>query len=124
IGTEEEGKWNLIDHSDKAMYWGKDRSVNESVVIEEVAWEHKKLSMEFKLPGLTAILYKWQPGKKKAEAKAKVSKSSAPFQGAGGIKLKAEDKAKSEDKAKVNKSNSPFQGAGGIKLKAKAKKEV
>jgi 1,4-alpha-glucan branching enzyme len=93
IGTEAEGAWNLINHSDKTEYWGQGRSVNEKVTIEEKPWEHKTRSMEFALPGLTAVIYKWVKGRKKekTEAKAKVKakeKISSSSNGAAGVKTK------------------------------------
>ncbi|HJW27961.1 MAG TPA: 1,4-alpha-glucan branching protein GlgB, partial [Saprospiraceae bacterium] len=63
IGTSETGSWKLIDHSDKPEYWGKNRTVKEKVKIEKMAWEHKDRSMEFVLPGLTVLFYKWIPAK-------------------------------------------------------------
>lgn len=74
IGLEkaEKGKWNLVDHSDKSIYWGRDREVNAIVEIEGTSWENKNHSMEFALPGLTVAIYKWEAGKKKADKKAKV----------------------------------------------------
>jgi 1,4-alpha-glucan branching enzyme len=72
IGTEEFGTWTLINHSDKTEYWGQGRTVKEKVIIEEKAWEHKDYSMEFALPGLTVLIYRFTPGKKKEKAKAEV----------------------------------------------------
>ena len=88
------GKWVLIEHSDKSIYWGKNREVNETVEIEDQQWEHKEMSMEFKLPGLTAVIYRWEPGKKKAKAKAKAEVITK-------AKSKVTEKAKVEAKAKV-----------------------
>ncbi len=64
IGTEANGKWMLLTHSDEIQYWGKNRPVPEIVMIEENSWEFKTRSMEFVLPGLTVLLYKFQPDEK------------------------------------------------------------
>ena len=62
IGTEAYGEWTLLDHSDKEVYWGDNRLVHEKVAIEDKPWDHKSRSMEFSLPGLTAVMYKWVKG--------------------------------------------------------------
>jgi 1,4-alpha-glucan branching enzyme len=62
IGTEATGSWDLIDHSDKPAYWGRNRDVHGNVNIEAQEWEEKKYSMAFALPGLTALIYKYRPG--------------------------------------------------------------
>ncbi len=75
IGTEAFGEWHLLHHSDQPVYWGTGKKVLDKVVTEEGTWEHKSNSMEFALPGLTCLIYKWYPGtprKKKIEAKNKV----------------------------------------------------
>jgi 1,4-alpha-glucan branching enzyme len=102
IGTEEYGEWTLLDHSDKAVYWGQDRDVPEKVVIEEIPWEHKSHSMQFSLPGLTVVMYKWlKVHKPKAAQKEKAE-------------VKAEVKAEAKAKAK-DKSSPPLKGVVGQK---------
>ena len=59
-----------------------------------MSWEHKDHSMEFSLPGLTALIYKFIPGKKKAEPKDKAKAE---------VKVKAKAKAKAEPKVKAKK---------------------
>ncbi|MEP6645972.1 MAG: 1,4-alpha-glucan branching protein GlgB [Saprospiraceae bacterium] len=70
IGIEEDnpGSWVLIENSDKELFWGSDRPVTEKVTIENVSWEHKNHSMEFNLPGLTCLIYRWVQGKQKARS--------------------------------------------------------
>ena len=128
IGTEQNGDWTLLDHSDKKEYWGQERNVHDKVSIEETPWDFKSRSMEFALPGLTVVMYKWQGAKSKGQgvetkAKAKVAKqkSSPPLQGAGG-----QQKAKAEAKEKEVKPNHlplsgrektnipPFGSGGGV----------
>jgi 1,4-alpha-glucan branching enzyme len=75
IGVENEGSWELIDHSDKIEYWGRGREVRNLVTIETMAWEHKEKSMEFVLPGLTALIYRWIPAPKKGTAPKKIASS-------------------------------------------------
>ena len=75
IGTLEQGTWNLINHSDKDVYWGNNNDVKQKVAIEEIAWEHKDNSMEFDLPALTVLFYKWEGEEEKAKAKAEVTKT-------------------------------------------------
>jgi 1,4-alpha-glucan branching enzyme len=58
VGTTLHGRWKLLDHADKAAYWGEDRAVPETVAITDEKWENKPRSMVFELPGLTAVLYK------------------------------------------------------------------
>ncbi|MEP6795862.1 MAG: 1,4-alpha-glucan branching protein GlgB [Saprospiraceae bacterium] len=87
IGLESgSGEWNLIENSDKNLYWGSDRAINDKVKIEDLNWEHKNHSMEFNLPGLTCLIYRWIPGGKKVKAK--------------GIERKAEVIVKIEKKKK------------------------
>jgi len=71
IGVEVPGTWTLIDHSDKPVYWGRDRAISEVVPVEEVPWDYKSLSMAFNLPGLTIAIYKWTPAEKPKSIKAK-----------------------------------------------------
>jgi hypothetical protein len=82
IGLEkaDSGKWILVDHSDKGIYWGRDREINGIVEIEGKSWENKNHSMEFSLPGLTVAIYKWEAGKKKAKEKAKAKVEKAEGQ--------------------------------------------
>ncbi len=73
IGTDGKGSWILIDHSDRPEYWGKGGTVREKVKIEVKAWEHKTHSMEFMLPSLSCLIYRWEaprtsPGRKKSAA--------------------------------------------------------
>ena len=70
IGTEGDGSWELMDHSDNEHYWGRGRGMHAKVKIEHKTWDHKERSMEFSLPGLTALFYKWK-GEVKEKAKAK-----------------------------------------------------
>lgn len=71
IGIEEEfGSWTLIEHSDKEKYWGQNRSVLEKVEIEQKTWENKNNSIAFALPGLTAVIYKYDPVKKRLRLKS------------------------------------------------------
>jgi 1,4-alpha-glucan branching enzyme len=80
IGTYAEGKWTLLHNSDDLQYWGKGRDVLDTVVTEEVPWEHKPNSMLFTLPGLTALVYKWTPAptrKHRGTAKALKPKQKA-----------------------------------------------
>ncbi|MEO6132661.1 MAG: 1,4-alpha-glucan branching protein GlgB [Saprospiraceae bacterium] len=67
IGLEDgSGEWEIIENSDKEIFWGNDLPISEKVTIENVSWEHKNHSMEFNLPGLTCLIYRWVPGKQKA----------------------------------------------------------
>jgi 1,4-alpha-glucan branching enzyme len=79
IGVENDGSWQLIDHSDKIEYWGRGREVRSLVTIESMAWEHKAKSMEFVLPGLTALIYRWiaAPSKEAVAKKATSTKAKA-----------------------------------------------
>jgi 1,4-alpha-glucan branching enzyme len=103
IGTAEFGHWTLIDHSDKVEYWGQGRAVNEKVVIEEKTWEHKENSMEFSLPGLTVLMYKFTQGKMKAKAEAEAKEK---------LSLKVKEKVRNNraapaKKATTNKKTTP-----------------
>ena len=136
IGTEEHGDWTLLNHSDKAEYWGNDRSVHEKVAIEEKPWDHKSRSMEFALPGLTVVMYKWQKGKeqgarRKEEAKADTKLKSPvaelshkdekkQVEASGDLGAKAR---KAETKAKT-KLKSLLGDLGAKQVKAKVKVET
>ena len=79
IGVEVPGTWTLIDHSDKPVYWGRDRAISEVVAVEEIPWDYKSLSMAFNLPGLTIAIYKWKPAEKtiaKKSTKVAVKKAA------------------------------------------------
>ena len=111
IGTEEHGSWILLDHSDKSTYWGQDRPVHEKVSIEDTPWDFKSRSMEFSLPGLTAVMYKWEKGKaEKPAATPKTAieevktKSAAPKKSSS--KRAAQPTAKKKS-APVKKANTP-----------------
>ncbi|MEO5905758.1 MAG: 1,4-alpha-glucan branching protein GlgB [Saprospiraceae bacterium] len=108
IGTEEFGTWTLINHSDKTAYWGKENSPLEKVEIEEMAWEHKTNSMQFALPGLTVIFYKYHPGKKKSKAEPKA---------------KVEPKVKDGLKVEAIKHISPKKSSTPKKVKPSRKKK-
>jgi len=115
IGTQEFGHWTLIDHSDKVEYWGQGRAVNEKVVIEEKTWEHKENSMEFSLPGLTVLMYKFTQGKMKGKAKAKAkAEAEAEAEAKAKLSLKVKEKvvlrnnrAAPAKKATTNKKTTP-----------------
>jgi len=120
IGTEEYGDWTLLNHSDKAEYWGKERPVHEKVAIEEKPWDHKSRSMDFALPGLTVVMYKWQKGKAEAKAKAE-EKIKSPIGDLGAKPNKAKAEAKPKPKLK---SPTGDLGAKPTKAKTKAKAEA
>jgi 1,4-alpha-glucan branching enzyme len=63
IGTDASGAYHLADHSGRTEYWGRNAEVRSNVKIEATPWEQKTGSMEFTLPGLTALIYKFVPGK-------------------------------------------------------------
>jgi hypothetical protein len=106
IGTTESGYWEIIASSDDKKYWGEGREVVKKVSIEKQSWEEKPHSMEFSLPGLTVLFYKFfgekdmfrpaktQPGAK-AQQKAEV-KDKAVIQAA-----KARHGAPAKQPAKV-----------------------
>jgi 1,4-alpha-glucan branching enzyme len=110
IGLEENnGSWKLIDHSDKNEYWGQAREVRDLVKIEKHAWEHKDWSMEFALPGLTVLIYKWVQGKRKEKVEVLSASTSMSKKKNQSIKKlpepkKAEPKKAMTKKAVVKKS--------------------
>jgi hypothetical protein len=110
IGLEENnGSWKLIDHSDKPEYWGQAREVRDLVKIEKHAWEHKDWSMEFALPGLTVLIYKWVQGKRKEKVEVLSASTSMSKKKNQSIKKlpepkKAEPKKAMTKKAVVKKS--------------------
>ena len=76
IGTDNTGTWSLLTDSDQAQYWGQDKKVRKSVRIENTPWDHKEQSMEFTIPGLTCLLYKWSPIRTKAQGKKAVKRKN------------------------------------------------
>lgn len=106
IGVKENkgdtGHWELVVSSDQPEYWGMGRKVLDKVKIENKPWEHKEKSMEFCLPGLTAVIYKWVKGlpSPKMAAAAKGGKAEAIAE------AKAKAKAKEITGVKTKKPGS------------------
>lgn len=66
IGCTGSGSWELMTCSDDQPYWGYNKKVAEVVRVEKVQWDNKEKSVEFEIPGLTMLLYKWKPAGVKA----------------------------------------------------------
>ena len=122
IGTEEHGEWTLLNHSDKLEYWGQGREVPEKVVIEEMAWEHKTRSMEFALPGLTVVIYKWVKGKEQGARSKEKASTPLSASSAEGKELKA--KAVHKAKAKTKKNPLTSSPSKHLTIKVERKQEA
>ncbi len=112
IGTEEEGSWALIDHSDKAKYWGKEGHVHDNVKIENTQWDHRSKSMEFSLPGLTMVIYRWIPAKKKSDAVASAKK------------LRQLKEAKVMEQVEAQRRSRTLRGKAAGELRAESREKI
>ena len=65
IGTTGSGKWQLVENSNDPKYWGGENDAKKTVPVDATPWEEQPESVEFNLPGLGVLIYKWKKGKPK-----------------------------------------------------------
>ncbi|HQW03776.1 MAG TPA: hypothetical protein PLR30_14910, partial [Saprospiraceae bacterium] len=94
----------------------------EKVVIEEMAWEHKTRSMEFALPGLTVVIYKWVKGKEQGARSKEKASTPLSASSAEGKELKA--KAVHKAKAKTKKNPLTSSPSKHLTIKVERKQEA